>query len=119
MNAQGNVVLGTGNPYNGIVIPGYSNFPSSAQGRVLADGNPICDGASCNSLFAPNLKKTYINNSNNFQPRLGLAYQVTPKTVIRAGAGEFVTRMPLLDNIFPGGNSPVPAVCHGAERKSR
>ena len=26
----GNVTLGTGNPYNGIVIPGISKFPSSA-----------------------------------------------------------------------------------------
>ena len=32
--------------------------------------------------------------------------RLTPKTVIRAGAGRFVTRMGLLDNIFPGGNSP-------------
>jgi hypothetical protein len=35
-----------------------------------------------------------------------VAYQLTPKTVIRAGVGRFVTRMGLLDNIFPGGNSP-------------
>ncbi len=40
------------------------------------------------------------------QPRLGIAYQLNSKTVIRAGAGEFSTRMPLIDNIFPGGNSP-------------
>ncbi len=106
VNSSGNVVLGTGNPYNGMVIPGFSSFPSSAQGRVLADGNPICDGASCNSLFAPNLSKSYAPNYNPIQPRLGIAYQFDPKTVIRAGAGEFVTRMPLLDNIFPGGNSP-------------
>lgn len=106
VNKSGNVVLGTGNPYNGMVIPGFSSFPSSAQGRVLADGNPICDGASCNSLFDPNLSKTYINNTNDLQPRLGIAYQFDQKTVLRAGAGEFVTRMPLIDNIFPGGNSP-------------
>lgn len=106
VNAQGNVVLGTGNPYNGMVIPGFSSFPSSANGRVLADGNPICDGASCNGLFNPSIRKSYINNSNNLQPRLGIAYQLDTKTVLRAGVGEFVTRMPLLDNIFPGGNSP-------------
>ncbi len=106
LNSAGNVILGTGNPYNGMVIPGFSSFPSSAQGRVLADGNPICDGASCNGLFNPSIHKTYFSNSNNIQPRLGIAYQLNPKTVIRAGAGEFVTRMPLLDNIFPGGNSP-------------
>jgi hypothetical protein len=57
-------------------------------------------------LFNPSFSKTYINKSNNLQPRVGIAYQLDPKTVIRAGVGEFVTRMPLLDNIFPGGNSP-------------
>ena len=102
----GNVILGTGNPYNGVVIPGFSQFPSAAMGRVLAASQNICDGASCNSLFAPNLSRNYINNQNAFQPRLGVAYQVTPKTVVRAGVGEFVTRMGLLDNVFPGGNSP-------------
>ena len=102
----GNVILGTGNPYNGVVIPGFSQFPSSAMGRVLAASNPICDGASCNSLFDPNISKNYINSTNSWQPRAGIAYQITPKTVVRAGAGRFVTRMGLLDNIFPGGNSP-------------
>ncbi len=106
LNASGNVILGTGNPYNGIVIPGYSSFPSSAAGRVLADGNPVCDGASCNSLFDPSLGKSYIHTDNIPQPRLGIAYQIDDKTVIRAGAGEFSTAMPLVDNIFPGGNSP-------------
>jgi hypothetical protein len=102
----GNVILGTGNPYNGVVIPGYSQFPNAAQGRVLADGNNICDGQSCSSLFAPNLPKSYINTQNVWQPRLGVAYQITPTLVVRAGIGEFATRMGLLDNVFPGGNSP-------------
>jgi hypothetical protein len=106
VNSKGNVVLGTGNPYNGIVIPGFSGFPTSATGRVLAASSPICDGASCSSLFDPSLPKSYINNDTPVQPRLGMAYQLNEKTVLRAGAGEFVTRMPLLDNIFPGGNSP-------------
>ena len=105
----GNVILGTGNPYDGVVIPGLSGFPSSAVGRVLpatpATAN-ACDGASCSSLFAPNLPRNYIGNSNNFQPRLGVAYRINDKTVVRAGIGNFVTRMGLLDNIFPGGNSP-------------
>lgn len=106
VNSKGNVVLGTGNPYNGVVIPGLSGFPTSAQGRVLAASSDICDGASCNTLFNSGLSKSYIDNTNALQPRLGIAYQLNPKTVIRAGAGEFVTRMPLIDNIFPGGNSP-------------
>jgi hypothetical protein len=106
INSAGNVILGTGNPYNGMVIPGFSSFPSSANGRVLAASSPICDNASCSSLFDPSLSKSYINPTNDLQPRLGIAYQFDAKTVLRAGAGEFSTAMPLLDNIFPGGNSP-------------
>lgn len=106
LNAAGNVLLGTGNPYNGMVIPGLSSFPSSANGRVLAATQPVCDGASCNSLFDPKLSKSYIRTNNIPQPRLGIAYQLNDKTVIRTGGGEFSTAMPLLDNIFPGGNSP-------------
>jgi hypothetical protein len=105
----GNVTLGTGNPYNGMVIPGYSSFPSSAaQHDVLgAEPNPTdCDGSSCAALFAPTMKKGYVNTSHNYQPRLGIAYQLTPNTVVRAAIGDFATRMGLLDNVFPGGNSP-------------
>lgn len=105
-STTGNVLLGTGNPYNGVVIPGFSTFPTSAQGRVLAASSNICDNASCSGLFAPNLSKSYIALQNPIQPRLGIAYQLNPKTVVRAGAGRFVTRMGLIDNIFPGGNSP-------------
>ncbi len=106
LNAAGNVILGTGNPYNGIVIPGLSAFPSAAQGRVLAATSNICDGASCSGLFDPSLRQSYIKPTNDLQPRLGIAYQFDEKTVVRAGAGEFTTAMPLLDNVFPGGNSP-------------
>ena len=106
INSKGNVILGTGNPYNGVVIPGFSGFPSSADGRVLAATSPICDGATCNTLFNSNLPQSYIKADNPVQPRVGIAYQLDSKTVLRAGAGEFVTRMPLIDNIFPGGNSP-------------
>lgn len=112
--STGNVTLGTGNPYNGIVIPGYSSFPSSAaqHGVLGAEPNPTdCDGSSCAALFAPSMKQGYVNTSHNYQPRIGIAYQLTPKTVVRAGAGNFATRMGLLDNVFPGGNAPFqPAV---------
>jgi len=105
----GNVILGTGNPYDGVVIPGLSSFPQAAVGRVLA-ATPAtanqCDGQPCTGLFAPSLGKNYIGTTNNFQPRVGMAYQINAKTVVRAGIGNFVTRMGLLDNIFPGGNSP-------------
>ena len=62
INSKGNVILGTGNPYNGVVIPGFSGFPSSADGRRSGRKSPICDGATCNSLFNSNLPKSYINS---------------------------------------------------------
>jgi hypothetical protein len=106
----GNVTLGTGNPYDGVVIPGLSAFPSSASvnNRVPAanPSNNACAGAPCTGLLDPNLPKQYVNTTTQVQPRLGFAWQVYPKTVFRAGVGSFVTNKGLLDNIFPGGNSP-------------
>jgi hypothetical protein len=105
----GNVTLGTGNPYNGVVIPGFSSFPSSAaaHGVIGAGSNSnACDGGPCSTLFAPKLNNGYVDVATTVQPRLGIALQLDSKTVFRAGAGEFATRMGLLDNIFPGGNPP-------------
>src|SRR5262249_45037074 len=39
-------------------------------------------------------------------PRAGVAYELTPKTVVRAGAGRFITRLGVSDSIFLGGNPP-------------
>jgi hypothetical protein len=107
--ATGFVILGTGNAYEGVVIPGFSSFPSSATAHGVIGSEPnstACAGGPCNALFAPNLSKGYVSVTNTVQPRVGIAYQSDPKTVFRAGAGEFATRMGLLDNIFPGGNPP-------------
>jgi hypothetical protein len=107
--ATGFVVLGTGNPYEGVVIPGVSSFPSSAVKHGVLGSEPnstACAGGPCTALFAPQLSNGYVNTTYTVQPRLGIAYQSDSKTVFRAGAGEFATRMGLLDNIFPGGNSP-------------
>ncbi len=110
VTTAGYVVLGTGNPYNGMVIPGISKFPSSAlQGNRVPAADPAnnaCAGQPCTGLFAPKFSKGYVNTTHQFQPRLGIAYQLDDRTVIRAAGGEFVTRMGLLDNIFPGGNPP-------------
>ena len=43
----------------------------------------------------------------NFQPRLGIAYQVAPQPVIRAGGGKFTTRLGVSDSVFLGGNPPL------------
>jgi hypothetical protein len=106
----GNVTLGTGNPYNGVVIPGLSAFPSSATvGNRVPAANPAnnaCSGQPCTGLFAPHLSRGYVNSTSIVQPRIGLAYQIYPSTVVRAGGGRFATDKGIVDNVFPGGNSP-------------
>ena len=99
----GLVALGSGNQYNGMVIPGLSGFPSGAAQHGVFQANAPGDYAA---LFNKNLPRGLVDIQNAFQPRAGIAYQFTEKTVVRVGGGRFVTRMGLLDNIFPGGNSP-------------
>jgi hypothetical protein len=95
----------TGSPtidqrYNGIVIPG-SAFPSSANGRV-----PEATSGLYNGLFH-NVPNHYSDIQwGDFQPRVGVAYQLNNKTVLRVGAGRFITRLGVSDSIFLGGNPP-------------
>lgn len=104
----GNVTLGTGNLYDGVVIPGWSGFPSTAaqHGVGAAQNSSTACAGPCSDLFAPNLPKQYIAATTQFQPRVGFAYQMLPNTVVRAGVGRFISNKGLLDNVFPGGNSP-------------
>lgn len=96
----GFVVPGSGDPYNGMVIPG-SGFPSSAKGRV-----PVADSGQYNYLFR-GVNSHYSDIQwGDWQPRLGIAYQLNDKTVIRAGAGRFFTRLGVSDSVFLGGNPP-------------
>ena len=95
----------TGSPtidqrYNGMVIPG-SGFPSSASGRV-----PEATSGLYTDLFH-NVPNHYSDIQwNDVQPRLGVAYQLGEKTVLRAGGGRFITRLGVSDSIFLGGNPP-------------
>jgi hypothetical protein len=96
----GNVNVGSGNLYDGMVIPG-SGWPSDACGHGVTQA---C-GSSYNSLFQ-GLPDYYGQINYQFQPRLGIAYAFNDKTVLRTGVGRYLTRFGLLDNIFPGANSP-------------
>ncbi|HKD07593.1 MAG TPA: carboxypeptidase regulatory-like domain-containing protein [Bryobacteraceae bacterium] len=96
----GNVIVGTGNVYNGMVIPG-DGWPSDACGHGVTQA---C-GTAYSSLFH-NYPDYYGQINYQFQPRAGVAYQLNSKTVIRGGIGRYLTRFGLLDNIFPGANSP-------------
>ncbi|MBC7928902.1 MAG: TonB-dependent receptor [Bryobacteraceae bacterium] len=85
--------------YNGMIIPGDS-WPEAARGRV-----PIADSGEFNFLFKG--EKQYSQIHNVWSPRLGLAYQLDSKTVVRAGVGRFVTRLGISDSVFLGGNPPL------------
>jgi hypothetical protein len=96
----GNVITGTGNAYDGMVVPG-SGWPSNACGH----GVTAACGSAYNGLFH-NYPAGYANTTAQFQPRVGVAYSLNDKTVVRTGIGRYLTRMGLWDNIFPGANSP-------------
>ncbi len=96
----GAVIPGSGDRYNGMVIPG-SGWPDSATGRF-----PEAANSSLNYLFRGANDHYSDIQWGDVQPRLGVAYQVTPRTVVRAGGGRFFTRLGVSDSIFLGGNPP-------------
>jgi hypothetical protein len=105
----GNPIAGSGDPYNGIVIPG-TGFTDGAKGRV-----PVADNGSVTRLFHGVDKRYSETHYTNFQPRIGLAYAITPRTVIRAGAGRFITRVGVSDSVFLGGNPPFQPIASYAQ----
>ncbi|MBM3740583.1 MAG: TonB-dependent receptor [Acidobacteria bacterium] len=98
--ATGNPIPGTGDAYNGIVIPG-NGWPSAAKGRV-----PIADSGEFDRLIR-GISKSYSNTNTLWQPRAGLAYTIGSKTVLRSGVGRFSTRPGVSDSTFLGGNPPL------------
>src|SRR6266513_1076395 len=100
VQVTGAVIPGSGDRYNGLVIPG-SGWPSSAKGRV-----PEATAGTFDYLFRGVSPHYSDIQWGDIQPRLGGAYQLNSKTVIRAGAGRFVTRLGVSDSIFLGGNPP-------------
>jgi hypothetical protein len=96
----GFIIPGSGDPYNGVVIPG-SGWPSYAKGRVVEASSGQYD-----YLFRGIPARYSDIQMGDFGPRLGIAYQVTSKTVVRAGTGRFFTRLGVSDSIFLGGNPP-------------
>jgi Carboxypeptidase regulatory-like domain/TonB-dependent Receptor Plug Domain len=96
----GRIVPGSGDIYNGLAIAG-SGFPDSAKGRFPASTDP-----SLTYLFRGVNPHFSDIQWGDYAPRLGIAYQLNDKTVIRAGGGRFFTRLGVSDSIFLGGNPP-------------
>src|SRR5258708_38320964 len=99
----GAVIPGSGDRYNGLVIPG-SGWPSSAKGRV-----PEATAGTYDYLFRGVSAHYSDIQWGDIQPRLGVAYQFSNKTVIRAGAGRYFTRL---------GESPFRSEEHTSELQS-
>jgi hypothetical protein len=85
--------------YNGMIIPG-DGWPDAAKGRV-----PIATTGQYDFLFKGS--KEYSQIHNVWQPRVGIAYQINDKTVVRTGVGRFSTRLGVSDSVFLGGNPPL------------
>jgi hypothetical protein len=98
----GFVAVGAGDRYNGMVIPG-DNWPGSAKGRVPEATAGIYDYLHRGGSYPNYYSKI---QWGEVQPRIGFAWNITPKTVIRAGGGRFFTRLGVSDSIFLGGNPP-------------
>jgi hypothetical protein len=97
--ATGYIIPGTGDIYNGLVIPG-SGFTDAAKGRF-----PVADDPQFQRLFK--YGKSYSDTHyNQWQPRIGLAYSLSNKSVVRAGIGRYFTRLGVSDSVFLGGNPP-------------
>ena len=97
VDRAGNVI--SGDRFNGVVIPG-SSFPEAGKGRVPAidsgEYNRLLDGGS-----------PYPTPSQfDIMPRIGAAYSMTSKDVIRLGFGGFMSRPGVYDSVFLGGNPP-------------
>jgi hypothetical protein len=83
--ANGSIVPGTGDPYNGIVLPG-DGWPDEANGRIAQYNDPVIK-----ALFRGLPRGFNELRKTNLQPRLSVAWDVfgDGKLAIRAGAGVF------------------------------
>jgi hypothetical protein len=95
--ATGNIL--SGDRYNGVVIPGDS-FPEAARGRV-----PAIDSGEFNRLLDGGSRYP---SPNQFDvvPRIGLAYSLSGRDVVRGGFGGFISRPGVYDSVFLGANPP-------------
>ena len=92
--------LVSGDPYNGIVLPG--------KGLPQAEGNrfPALHTGQFDRLFHGLPEGLAETHYRVFQPRLGLAYGFNSKTSLRAGLGMFPNRTAINRDTALGGNAP-------------
>ncbi len=100
----GNPIANSGDPLDGTVLWG-NGFTSNAASHVAAAAT-----GQYNNLFH-NLPRGFTHVQKFlFQPRVGIAYSINPKTVVRSGFGRYVNRQGVSDFVFAGGIPPLQQV---------
>ena len=88
-----------GDRYNGIVLPG-DGFEGEGNDLVVAQD------ARVQALFRGQPRGFSETHNNALEPRLGAAYSLNEKTILRTSAGIFHNRATLNDSTLLGGNPP-------------
>jgi hypothetical protein len=88
-----------GDRFNGIVLPG-EGFEGEGNDLVVAQDPRV------QALFRGEPRGFSETHSNAIEPRLGAAYSLNDKTVVRTSAGVFHNRATLNDSTILGGNPP-------------
>jgi hypothetical protein len=97
--ANGSIVPGSGDPFNGIVLPGDGPTPEAlAAFPQLADLQRLYRGVPPG--FAEDPK-------DGLQPRLGMAYAVSDAMTFRSGIGLFLNRAQINTSAAYGFNPPL------------
>src|SRR5882672_3717692 len=92
--------LVSGDPYNGIVLPGTK--PPAAEGNRF----PVLHTGEFDRLYHGLPDGLAETHKLLFQPRLGLAYALNSKTALRTGLGMFPNRTAINRDTALGGNAP-------------
>ena len=90
----------SGDPYNGIVLPGCG-VPKEEGNRF-----PVLHSGQFSGLYHCLPEGLAQTHYLVFQPRIGVAYALTPKTALRAGVGMFANRTAINRDTALGGNAP-------------
>lgn len=99
----GNPIANSGNPLDGTVLWG-NGFTASSHGHINSSLYAYSD------LFH-NLPRGYLHVQKFLlQPRLGIAYALNSKTVVRSGFGRYTNRQGVSDFVFAGGIPPLQQV---------
>jgi hypothetical protein len=88
-----------GNRYNGIVLPG-TGFAGDGTSLAVASDPAVL------ALFRGQPEGFSETHYNAIEPRLGLAYSINERTILRASTGVFHNRVTLNDSSLLGGNPP-------------